>query len=253
MCNKNTKTRKVRINRKATFVAKSKAKFGEDLLDYSKVKIHNSRTKVTLICKICGYEWKTYQHNHIGKQSSGCPQCAGVAPRTTEQYKAMCIEVHEDLYDYSNTKYKSMNDKVTFKCNRCGQMLTQIAGNHLYNEQGCGDCNISKGEVWIERLLIKRGINFSHNKTVEWSDGLKYDFIIDEPLLGEMLIIEVDGSYHREDNTFFKTTAEEQLLRDKYKDELAAYNGRKVIRLTYDTKDNLLKEFYAKFVNVYLN
>lgn len=61
-------------------------------------------------------------------------------------------QLYGDLYDYSETVYSGHRQKLSFKCNGCGTILTARATDHIRCDKpsGCRKCG-------VERSLQKRG------------------------------------------------------------------------------------------------
>jgi len=101
-------------------------------------------------------------------------------------------------------------------------------------------------------LLEQLGLNFISNCKFDWckyyntykckeSHG-EYDFIIEDL----KLIIEVDGDFHRKDNSMSGQSKEESKFIDDEKDRLAKENEYKIIRIYYDDKNLEIKEYILK-------
>jgi hypothetical protein len=78
------------------------------------------------------------------RKGAGCPSCGAqvrVSKRrmSPEQFFADCAEKHNSTYDYSDSTYVRMSDKITARCPTHG--LFQITAlKHYYEAQGCGAC-----------------------------------------------------------------------------------------------------------------
>lgn len=119
-----------------TFTEMSIKKHG-NIYDYSKVKYKNGATKVILVCGIHG-DFKITPHSHISGR--GCPKCTKVY-MDQETFIDRCNETHNFLYDYSNTVYKSMKQKITVICKEHGPWEVN-ASSHV-RKVGCPACAIS--------------------------------------------------------------------------------------------------------------
>ena len=111
-------------------------------------KFINTRTKIDVRCRICGYEYKV-SPNSLSR-GVGCPKCAGLAKKTTGQFisEMSCINPNiEVLGEYVHSKMK-----VLVKCKICGNKWYS-SPNALLSGRGCGKCN------GIERK--------THNKFIE--------------------------------------------------------------------------------------
>jgi hypothetical protein len=145
------------IKRRTTesLIEEFKEKHG-DKYDYSKVKFVKMRSKVCIICPEHGEFWQT-PYKHLCGQ--GCPKC-GVERRsiaatfTNDNFIERAIKVHGDTYDYSETNYKYMQDKVAIKCKKHGTFY-QRPYDHL-NGHGCPICGalMSKSEEDIYTYVV---------------------------------------------------------------------------------------------------
>jgi len=93
--------------------------------DYSKLNYVNANTKVKIICPVHG-EFEQRPDAHWGGMN--CPSCARVNKGILKSinYKMTIVDkfinVHNDLYDYSNTLQSFVNatTPVTIGCNKHG-------------------------------------------------------------------------------------------------------------------------------------
>ena len=84
--------------------------------DYSKVEFINSKTPVTVICKIHG-AWQCQPSLHTSKtKQRGCPICGGSQKKTTEQFVQEASAKHGGAYDYSETEYVNSHTNVKIIC-----------------------------------------------------------------------------------------------------------------------------------------
>jgi len=135
------------------FIEKSKKLYPERL-DYSKVNYINSRTKVILICKKHGTEFKIFPSSHL-KGNFGCPNC--VSELLSEErkkhkgekmvywdysrFEAAGKEKFNDKFDYSKAKdeFTGFLTPVTIICPEHGE-FKQSPRNHLASTTGCPFC-----------------------------------------------------------------------------------------------------------------
>lgn len=149
---------------KEIFVKRAIEKHG-DKYDYSKVEYKNATTKVCIICKEDGHE-EFYQLPNSHLRGQGCPECGGVKRLDTSSFIKKAKQVHNDLYDYSNTVYTGASNPVTIGCKRHGD-FSQTARVHLRGS-GCPSCSsrVSTTLGFIDKAQIVHGNKYDYSKTV---------------------------------------------------------------------------------------
>ena len=153
------------------FIARAREVHGGKY-DYSKAEYKNIDTKVCIICPIHGEFWQT-PYCHINKKY-GCPTCKvdkiSKAKRwTQEEFIAKAREVHGDKYDYSQSVYSGINNKVGIICPQHGMFL-QKPSVHLMG-CGCQECGKTKDkEVNVLSLneFVRRS-SIIHNNKYDYS------------------------------------------------------------------------------------
>jgi hypothetical protein len=125
-------------------------------------------------------------------------KCAGHNRYTLDDFIAKAKMVHGNKYDYSETAYKSRQNKVKIICLSHGPFL-QIAGDHL-NGSGCSACHF-KSQNKIESLLRLRftGWKIERHKKI-WDRFCEYDHrrYCDFWLTNgkQQVMVEFDGPQH---------------------------------------------------------
>lgn len=130
--------------------------------EYTTTKYINSRTKVEVVCPKHG-AFAQEANAHLSGQ--GCPGCrytkmAATRSRSTEEFLEEAVKVHGDTYDYSNTEYVRLADKVTITCPVHGE-FEQVAGSHLLGH-GCRKCNASNNSTWSYSKWEEAGLISKH-------------------------------------------------------------------------------------------
>lgn len=147
--------------------------------DYSLVEYKNSATKVKIVCKEHGvFEQQPNEHSSTG---SGCPSCAGKKPYTTDTFIEKARGIHGDKFDYSETEYKGLADKVKFICQKHGSFL-QTPANHL-RHNGCPDCSPTAKlttEGFVKRARKVHGDKYDYSKVEYSSSGDRVKIICNE-------------------------------------------------------------------------
>lgn len=112
-------------------------------------------------------------NNHLAGR--GCPTCAAEANgercrMTQGDFLARCRDCHGDAYDYSQTTYVTIDEKVTITCPDHGN-FQQLPSNHIYTRggkapAGCPKCrgtNFSAAATeWLTAKAFVDGINIQH-------------------------------------------------------------------------------------------
>lgn len=93
----------------------------------------------------------------------------------------------------------------------------------------CG-CLRSKGEFYIQQWLINHNFSFSRQYVFPNLPKRFFDFRV-ELANGDYLLIEYDGEQHTDSNSRYYS--EEQVERDKQKDDYCLANNIKLIRISY--------------------
>lgn len=139
-----------------------------DLYDYSRVVYINKRTKVEIICNICGNIFWQTPSNHL--HGTGCVKCD--IERRKKDYKMKyseffmrAVEVHGFRYDYSLVVYINIKTKIMIVCDKHGEFI-QVPQDHLRGV-GCPKC---AGYGWthdqiIEKFIKKHGDRYCYECT----------------------------------------------------------------------------------------
>lgn len=198
-------------------------------------KYVNTHTKIEWQCFNNEKHTFTLSPCNIYKDIPHCPYCerkrvfVGETDLWTERPDVAIMLLNpEDGYKYMSTSSK----KLDWKCPRCGCVIEdKVINNVSMYGLSCPHCsdNISFSEKFVRNLLIQLKCDFSHDRTISWSDNRRYDFYI--PAIN--LIIETHGIQHY--SRSFKglhycidaRSCEEEQANDIYKKELALSNGIK--------------------------
>lgn len=145
---------------------------------------------------------------------------------TTDPDLAKMLLNPEDGYKY----FSSGSQHVDWVCPNCGNIINKQINQVRTCGLSCEMCSdgMSFAEKFVYCMLMQLSLDFSHDKTIEWSGHKKYDFYIQDM----NLIIETHGIQHYEKSfSFHKNkrarTLEEERANDEYKEKLAISNGIK--------------------------
>lgn len=159
---------------KDTFVKKAFLAHG-DKYDYLESIYVNAKTKVKIFCKKHSYLFLQTPDSHI--RGSGCPKCGQevINNATTWNLDRFIKEargVWGDEFDYSNSVYKSYNEKVNIIHKTCGKEFRQTPHNHLAGH-GCMFCESKKRGIkrikecakdFIRKAIEVHGNNYTYDK-----------------------------------------------------------------------------------------
>jgi superfamily II DNA or RNA helicase len=130
--------------------------------DYSKVSYTNSKTKICIICPEHGEFWQT-PYCHV--KGNGCPKCAGITPKTTDDFIEEARKVHGNKYDYSKVSYTNSKTKVCIICPDHGEFW-QTPYNHAKGK-GCPKCSGNakfNTEDFINKARTIHGDRYDYSK-----------------------------------------------------------------------------------------
>lgn len=147
-------------------------KIHKNRYDYSLVNYKGAHKKVIIICKKHGNFSQTPQSH---KKGSDCPKCVGKEKLNTKGFILKAKEIHGNRYDYSKTKYKNANEKVTIICKEHGEFKVR-AISHYFSKIGCLKCSyIERGKkIRLKKEEVLKKFKQKHNDKYDYS---KVDFI----------------------------------------------------------------------------
>ncbi len=139
--------------------------------DYSETIYINNSTKVKIICKIHGVFEKSPNKHISAKQ--GCPSCSKSLlsrkfVKPLDIFTTQANNIHNNMYDYSETVYMNSKTKVKILCKTHGEFY-QTPTSHL-NGSGCYHC----GCMSTKLSLLSNTTNFvTKSKEIH---GSKYTY-----------------------------------------------------------------------------
>ena len=153
------------------FLEKARKRHGNHY-DYSLVDYKGSAVKVKIICPKHGI----FEQIPLSHYKGGCKFCRneknGICQRNTrEGYVFSCKKIHGEKYDYSETEYTKLTDKVKIKCRKHGDFY-QLAGNH---QRGAG-CPKCRNEGHHKRFQMGRE-KFMELASKYHSDSYNYSLV----------------------------------------------------------------------------
>ncbi len=194
-------------------------------------------------CLKCGYE-KDMKESRITR-NEGCPVCLnqiivdGINDMwTTNPELSELLAYPDDGHKYA----QHSNKKLIWKCPICNSKTKPLSPDYISRYglycQKCGD-GFSYPNKFIFNLLTEFHIDFTPEKTFNWSDHRIYDFYLPK----HNWIIEAHGMQHYQDNGYFYNLTDVQ-NNDVYKENLAIKNGIKnyiVVDCRYSKPDYIFQ------------
>ena len=126
----------------------------------------NSKTKGLISC---GEHGDFYQSPNDHLQGHGCPRCAGLNKKPTQEFIEIAKKIHGDKYDYSKFIYSGINVKSIIICKKHGEFF-QKPNIHIYDKSGCKKCSGHYRQTTQEFIDKSNKI---HNFTYEYLDTYK--------------------------------------------------------------------------------
>lgn len=216
--------------------------------DYSNVNYINANTHIDVFCNIHKELFKITPSHHLDGQ--GCKKCkygtlSNKFRMSKEKFIEKSINVHGDIYDYSNVNYINAHTKVEIICFKHGSFF-QTYNHHVHSKRGCPKCKSSKGEKTIREWLIENNIKFEEQKKFnELGMRMRYDFYLPD----YNLLIEFDGEQHFKPIKYFggNKSFEKLQRRDTIKNEYAIENRYKLLRIAH-TEFNRIEELLLEIL-----
>jgi len=137
-------------------------KIYDNKYNYSKVEYKNNNTKITIICDIHKNEYEQLPRTHL-QGYNGCKDCGKIKRiikketvgiiTNSDQFFARANEIHNNRYDYSETKYINSTTKINIKCTVHG-IFEQSPSNHL-SGAGCNQCVKDTEKYTTEEFIVQ--------------------------------------------------------------------------------------------------
>lgn len=194
-------------------------------------------------CLVCGYIWNTCANVLLNRDGYGCPECSGYARVSEEEFIERLTIANSKIKYISG--YKDTTKHAIFECLNCGNIWNTLPTSVLRG-RGCPKCSKSKGELAIENVLCKLGIDYESQFTFKDCKNIRplpFDFYIPS----KNICIEYDGEQHFKPIRFDKHNKrgtpqerfEELKIRDEIKNNFCKDNKIKLIRIPYTEFDNI--------------
>jgi phage FluMu protein Com len=134
--------------------------------NYNNFVYINSKIKGLISCEEHG---DFYQSPNDHLQGHGCPRCAGLNKKTTQEFIEIATKIHGDKYDYSEFVYCGINVKGIIICKKHGSFL-QKPSEHIHSKSGCKKCSGHYRQTTQEFIDKSNKI---HNFAYEYLDTYK--------------------------------------------------------------------------------
>lgn len=193
----------------------------------------NNNTPVKIVCKNHGVFTQT-PRTHIFRKS-GCTKCSRASK---DEIVNRSNEIHNRKYTYPNFTYdysNTVSDVMAIECPIHGEFLQRIK-THLTGV-GCPYCRESKGEKFIEGILVKnkliRGVDYFRQYKFEDCKNKKqlpFDFYLPK----YKICIEYDGDQHKRVIDFFGGFEQYEIRKsnDEIKNRYCIENGINLLRFS---------------------
>lgn len=203
----------------------------------------NSCIKVR--CSSCGNIWTPKAKYLVaGYGCSICKSKNNNYDKMRKSHEDFCTEIQKiNPYIKLETRYSGAKHPITVSCKKCNHEWEIKHAGKLHH-RGCPNCNISKGELYIENILLSKRVNFS--KQVSFSKLrsvkggiLRFDFGVYSPDDELEYLIEFDGVQHFEPVAYMggKKRFEAQRKNDELKNNFCLERDIPLLRIRFDKID----------------
>ena len=188
------------------------------------------------------HEWKASIAGRAGSRHRGCPYCTRQRPSEINRLDLHASNSVLDEWNSRNEKspkeysYGTMK-KVWWKCSKGHEWKASVY-NRINRKSNCPICNESKGELAIREWLIKQGIRYESQASLNPCTKWLYDFYLPE----HNIAVEYDGIQHFEFVPHFYSSQSEFDTRQKIdlaKTKYCAIHGISLIRINYRYLDEV--------------
>lgn len=139
----------------------------------------NNRTKVSVKCKIDGYEWMAPAGTLMA--GNGCPICAGIKKKTNEEFISQIKNTHPNVEVLS--EYKTAKSKIKLRCKIDGYEWEAIAASLTKtNPSRCPMCfgNLKKtNSEFLSEMKIKNKDIKPMSEYVGANSSMRFKCLVD--------------------------------------------------------------------------
>lgn len=193
--------------------------------------------KVTMKHHLCGHTYTVCPSDFL--QGYRCPHCYGNIRKTQEEFKDIVKNSIGEDYQVIG-QYKNMAEKILIKHLVCDNKYMVRPRDVVFHKSGCPKCNLSKGELAVEKYLLSHQVRYETQKRFDDCKNvytLPFDFYIEDLNTA----IEYDGHLHYMSVDFFggNDALENRQKLDDIKTNYCKENNIKLIRIPYWDFDNI--------------
>jgi hypothetical protein len=149
------------------FIEKAKEIHGNKY-NYNDTVYINTRTKLKIICDVHSHGiFYQLSRNHLSGQ--GCPICGGTKKLNTDVFIQRSIKKHGDRFDYSNSIYKTFDEKINIRCKKHDISFLQTSREHMEGFPGCPMCSKTGKKTtqqFIQEATELHGNRFDYSKSI---------------------------------------------------------------------------------------
>ena len=136
--------------------------------NYDKVNYITAKLKIKIYCNTCKKYFYQKPNDHL--TGSGCKKCTIQNKRSNiKEFIQKATKIHDNKYNYSQTKYVNCMKKIKIYCNTCKKYFYQKPNTHL-NGVGCKKCAIqnkrSNTKEFIKKAIKIHGNKYDYNQTI---------------------------------------------------------------------------------------
>ena len=195
------------------------------------------------------HRWQATINNRTN-HNQGCPFCAGKKADANTSIAVICPSLITEWDDERdpNSVLPNCHNKFWWKCSK-GHRWKATPNNRVSGLSGCPQCNESKGELYVKKIITEFGVKFSREYSFpdcRHKKLLKFDFAIHCKNFG---LVEFHGIQHYQSCSYFGGDKRHEvgLLRDRIKEQYCKNNNIPLLIIPYSEYKNI-KHLIGEFI-----